>query len=286
MKSRPWPLVLLALGSFLSPVTNTILNAWIENKSVLDYLRYFFTNRSGSAIFEYYILDPISGIAIWTMKLWVYPFFLTLQSLTLFKNIFIWWTEYQGRASGLVLAAVCLVNILVVTYYLLPQVRVFFFNRRMRWWEAAPRFHLGLPATLRREGQSPCPVRIVDISVGGFFSEAGPADLQVGNYVEVHFELMDVVYLVRGKIVHTGRGGAGNFGVQFDKFEEALEDQLHSLIAALKVLGRATNRNTDMSLKNFKAWIVRLVKTGKGLVPEVQVQKKPRPVKNQPDKVA
>jgi hypothetical protein len=220
--------------------------------------------------FQTLALMPIAGIAIWAMKNWSYPVFLVALVWSAARNISNW-----GYARGMMplpaAIATYLFELVLVGYFLHPNVRKTYFDPNVRWWESKPRFVLKIEAELRAASRAMV-ITILNLSEGGLFITA-PSELVVGDHVEIGFNLLGLTYSAPGKLVHsrTMENGTTCFGVQFEHTPESAES-FRRLARGLEVLGFKDRGVAERRWESLKAWMVTLATTGKGLVPEPQMR--------------
>ena len=215
---------------------------------------------------EYVFLFPIAGAAIYAMKKWSYPLFL---------SIICWgfWRHYQNYISAPtifslpLLMSVYFVNLGVVGYFLIPAVREPFFNARLRWWESKPRYSVdSLVATLTGIwGQQDC--TILDLSVGGIFIHFG-RPLESGEAVKVAFHVAGQDFDISGTVVHYGLRGQKGCGIQFAKLTRVDRKRLNQVTDGLKAQGVLHSRSSSPWTTDLRTWFDTLIRTGHGLIPE------------------
>lgn len=263
MKTRPWPIIILAVIQFLMPLFSIITNAFLVKVSPLMYFNALIEVKAGWELIEFFALFPIAGISIFLMKKWSYPVFLAVMGWTLFSNIAIYMRDYQGVMSPWVIVGFTLINVLFVSYYLLPAVRQIYFNRQLRWWESQPRFVIDFSATVETGGQTePCTLR--DISEGGAFIET-TRKLTTGDTITLKMPLFGVELPVEGTVVHTGNAG---FGIRFTTNAQTCTT-LRRLLGVFRAMGFELRHAPEPQLASFLTWL-RGAFSGKGLLPETK----------------
>lgn len=267
MKSRPWPLVILALIQIFTPVVTVFFNATALHVSPLRVLAWIL-DRGPQGFFESICLMPIAGFAIYSMKKWSYPIFLLAMGWSAFRNLSHW-----AYATTLIpkpaLAFVYISEAAFVGYFLLPSVRTTYFDPNVRWWEHKPRYLLELAASIaigatRRVGT------ILNVSEGGAFVSVAEK-IEKGARIRLEFTVVTLLYSVEGIVAHVREleGGKFCYGIQFTHSTTSLQ-ALRNLAEALDILGYNDRDGRGSPLEEFRAWITRLLKTGRGLVPEIK----------------
>lgn len=171
MNRRPWPVIVLAILQLFAPIVGLLITAALEGVEPLRFTKSFIYAKSWWELSIIFALLPIAGISIYLMKKWSYPVFLVVMIWTIYQNTKIWFSYYQQTMSIWIFVGIMFLNILAVTYYLLPAVRSIYFNNRIRWWESKPRFKVEIPGVIDYKNLThPCLIR--DISIGGAFIES------------------------------------------------------------------------------------------------------------------
>src|SRR6185295_9173146 len=173
MRRRPWPIVILALLQLLSPVLSVTLLAWKLQTPVRHFVWMLVKYGSASQLFELFGTSLITAAAIWAVKKWSYPVFIGIFAWGAYSNFSVW-HQYPQVYSLATLLAVNIVNLGLVSYFLVPAVSAAYFNPRLRWWESKPRYSVDLLGTLKFDppdapGSRFQEVRITDISEGGVY---------------------------------------------------------------------------------------------------------------------
>ena len=267
MHQRPWPLILLAGLHFLAPIGNVIFNAIIKNENVLKYLIH--------AISPTYIMDNwvlifcplLAGYAIYACKKWsFYVYLVAIGSVFLFSI-----GSYLGNSnpvSILALVFVFIINVLVVSYVLLPAVRNIYFDRRMRWWEIQPRFkcHYQCDFVVLSDNSQFSGV-IGNISENGLFIRADelPEDQ---SEISIEWTFKDGMPLrFKGKVIIHDRVDAVGFGVQFIHSSES-QAAAKELVKDLETKGMRISPFEGRPEDRFTFWLRNFLTTGKGLFPK------------------
>jgi hypothetical protein len=299
MRRRPWPIVILAIMQILSPALSIVLSAWKLHMAPQQLLWQLLKHGSTLQLFDLFGTGVIAAFAIFSVKRWSYPVFLAIFSWDVVNN-FIVGTQYSQVYSTLTVVLVNAVNIVLVSYFLLPAVRAAYFNPRLRWWESKPRFRIDIPGALKFETESEPgsrfqSVHVTDISEGGVFILA-ESKLMLGQKVSLTFALHHVKVAPIGKVVHQGRGGALGYGIQFTEMEVVEHRALKRAIQGLRMLGYEERTPAEPWLQDLRKWLSNLLRTGKGLVPDVPkqqlkpslkaVEELPKPVENGHDDVS
>ena len=219
-----------------------------------------------------FLLYPIAGFAIYSVKNWSYPVYLAVMASTFYFN-FQDWRHYPGVFTLPIFLGTLFLNIALVSYFLLPAVRTTYFNRRLRWWESKPRYEVHIPAILEAPSQDgkahgkhlKCTVS--NLSEGGAFVNCRK-NLEVGTVVQLHFSIFDRPVTADAKICHRRWQGVRGYGLEFQHSPDS-RVQLQRIAKGLRLIGIQTRAAEGNWGESLTRWAATLFKTGKGLVPEI-----------------
>jgi hypothetical protein len=265
MKRKPWPLIVLALLHFLAPVGNIIANSIFANVSVAVYLKALFHHDEMIRTLIFLFIPILGGILIYICKKWSYYLYLVLMVFPFFYS-YMSWQSQPSIELGIYLIAFYLINLLVVGYFILPQVRQVYFDPRLRWWETKPRFKAEFETGFTwvdQKGRG----EIKNLSEGGLFIETDMKMNTMGR-IDIDFKYKDVMYNLKGEIVYSknsnGRHGYGITLIGNETQKEMVKRLIHSMSEqGLLITGRAPTEEDT-----FTYWVKRLLTQKKGWVPE------------------
>lgn len=201
-------------------------------------------------LFTWLALFPIAGIAILAVKNWSLPVFLGVEGYVIYSNFPLFKLMY---AKGLyldlsLLLGFAILNILVVTFLLIPAVRIYYIDPKLRWWEAYPRFSVNLKAYFEGFGET----LIHDMSKSGVFVTAIPS-LKEGDIIPISFESNGESFKLEGRVVAFFKKGAiDGMGLQFFGLDFKRKRQLAHLIRGWEKQGierRPARRNYLLEVK-------------------------------------
>jgi hypothetical protein len=263
MKTRPWPIVLLAVFHLLSPVVNELVIAWSQHLPLWKSLSLVYQNNSALRLFFGWGAVPIAGMALYMMKPWSYFVFLITEAAILIASFTAWRTPPSASAGPIVGA--CLMNMAVVTYFSHSRVRAAYFNARLRWWEAKPRYLLQAPA--RAHGDfGAISGRVENLSVGGLFFQTSRR-LRNGDRVKISFLVFNQKYEAVGHVVYHLTGPNHGYGIQFTHLMPG-KKKIKRLVKGLSLMGVNLRNQSEPWHVSFAHWVKRLVFTGSGFLPE------------------
>ena len=267
MRRRPWALIILAVLHFLAPIGNVIFNALITGREVLSYLVYALSPEYFSTNWVILLAPIVAGIAVYACKRW--SFFVYLLAIT---SLFIFsYSGYQSKAGAITFIPVLLVylvNVAVVSYFLLPAVRSVYFDRRMRWWEIQARYKCDLKCEWSLSTESKVTAgRVGNISRNGLFLRADemPPDQSEVSILLPFNDGNDLQ--VRGDAIIHNRVDAVGFGVKFNHTKES-RSKVNQLIDDLEARGMRISTLDGRPEDSFSYWLRTLLTTGKGLIPK------------------
>ncbi len=190
------------------------------------------------------------------LLLMVFPFFYS----------FISWQAQPSIELGVYLIAFYLINLLVVGYFILPQVRQVYFDPRLRWWETKPRFKAEFETDFTWVDQK-AKGEIMNLSEGGLFIET---DLKMNTMgrIDIDFKYKDQMFALKGEVVYSkNSGGRNGYGISLLE-GDAQADRVKELIESLSEQGLVITGRAPTEEDTFSFWIKRLFKQKKGWVPE------------------
>lgn len=262
MKSRPWPIVILAWIHLLSPIGNVLVSAHLMHVSLYSYYNLVIRQTSLFDNVNFFLLFPVAAFAIYACKSWSYPIFLSVASWSFYQN-FMSWRHFPLLMTPATLVAVYAVNIAVVGYFLIPSVRAPYFNPRLRWWESKPRYTIDIEVEV--DGKAGV---ITNISEGGAFLKTA-RKLSVGEDVRVQSRFYGLPLEFFGKVVYSRPGDARGYGIQFHDLAQSAKRNLKRLCRAFYLMRVERRPDYTRWYQSFGIWVSQLVRTGKGWVPEI-----------------
>lgn len=183
-----------------------------------------------------------------------------------FAYSYVSWQSQPTIELGIYLIAFYLINLLVVGYFILPQVRQVYFDPRLRWWETKPRFKAEFETAFTwvdQKGRG----EIKNLSEGGLFIETD-MKLNTMGRIEIDFKYKDENYALKGEIVYSkSSNGRYGYGVSL-LTNESESDTVKRLIRAMSEQGLLITGRSPTNEDNFAYWVKRLVTQRKGWIPE------------------
>jgi hypothetical protein len=269
MERRPWPIVILALLHFFEPFAKTVFYAFLWEMPVSRLVKYLSYQASPLELFLFAFSFPLAGIAIFAMKKWSLPTFLTIQAITLAGHVYFHLVSPKSFPIYLI-ASLTVLNALVVWYFLAPSVRTLYLDSRLRWWEAKPRFTVNWHGKVL-QGKKSLPVQICNLSQGGTLIKIEKkATLEVEEAIQIEFEFEKASFSMPGVVRHYSKSETDAlYGIQFSELTSGTLSKLKATMGKLKKAGHLPMGRRDPALKSFLAWAEKLAKTGQGFFPEL-----------------
>lgn len=265
MKRKPWPLIVLAMLHFLAPLGNIVANSIFANVTIQAYTRALFQQTEFLRTFIFLCIPITGGVLIYICKKWSYYLYLFLMIIP-FAYSYLSWQTQPTLELGIYLIAFYLVNLLVVGYFILPQVRQVYFDPRLRWWETKPRFKAEFETAFTwvdQKGQG----EIKNLSEGGLFIETDMKMNTMGR-IDIDFKYKDKNYALKGEIVYSkNSNGRHGYGVTLLTNETTLET-VKQLIRTMSEQGLLITSRAPNQEDTFSYWVKRLLIHRKGWVPE------------------
>ena len=229
MKNRPLLFILLGIIHILEPAFKILYFKASTGFPIGDIVENI-THVSGvRAIFEFWFLFPIAGIALLGVKKWGYPVFVSVQAYSIFSHLnyesYTW--PYVSSTPQWPSLAILSCNIAMILYFLLPEIRKPFFDKEMRWWEHRERYSLRIPCSFSSIRINTLQdAEILNISHSGAFVAFDINSANVGDALTINLSFMDENISITANVVskHTFEEAEG-FGVMFDY--ETIWEQMH-----------------------------------------------------------
>ncbi|MFV3408452.1 PilZ domain-containing protein [Bdellovibrio bacteriovorus] len=264
MKTKPWSLIILALLHILAPAGNLLLNALRSGRTLSQQWTYWFEVLPKPLVALYVLVPVLAGIFIFICRRWSYWAYLGCLLVILLSNIYSYWTN-MNMSTLVLLLVVVLIDVLVVAYFVVPSVQKVYFDPRMRWWEAAPRYHFNHMGSAN--GQK---AFIKSISQGGLFLSSAP-ELHENDTVEMEWNYQSQHIKVNGTVVYKNtRTDIPGYGVKFSHSDES-EKQVKALVAKLRGEGLIISERLPGPEDSFGVWLKKLLTKGEGLFPKARV---------------
>ncbi len=269
MLRKPWPIIILSVFFLCAPFINLLYTYYFmrHETSLLNYfysLAYIESNYI--KVFNMMVPGLISAFAIYSVKKWSYPVFLCCilwLGVNAYLNLS---SKHELYLLMMLIVIPMLFNIIVVSYFLIPSVKTAYYEPRLRWWEASPRYVVDAETEVQLESKS-LSGKVTNISEGGIFIEANDL-IENDSTIQLNFKLNDVVFALEAKVIFKLPNSFA-YGVQFQNLDSQSIKSVKSLIQKLKESKTEVCRPIPPWSDDLKKWFLNLLKTGEGLTPIV-----------------
>src|SRR3954471_1678087 len=112
MRRRPWPIVMLAIIQILSPALSIAISAWKLHTPAKHLLWMLVKYGTGWQLFDLFGTGIIAAAAIFSVKRWSYPVFLSILVWDVYSNISVY-RQYPQVYSIWTMFAVNVVNLVL-----------------------------------------------------------------------------------------------------------------------------------------------------------------------------
>lgn len=258
MKRKPWAIIVLALLHIIAPLGSFIFNA-VRAGRTFEGQWYFWTKVLPPMFIVIYVILPIlAGVFIYLCKRWSYWAYLGCLLIIFITNVMAFLAS-MSWLNFFYLLGVLVVDLLAVAYFVVPAVRQVYFDPRMRWWEAAPRYVFKNAVSVNgSEGE------ISNISKGGMFVRTS-LNLFEDQSVNFEFQFEEVTYKGLGTVVFKKATGDG-YGIQFTELDSP--SAVKALCSKLQSRGQMVPERLPGPEDSFGVWFKKLFTTRQGLFPK------------------
>lgn len=188
MKHKPLVFIVLGLLHFCEPVFKVLyfkLSTGLEFETIMSNI---FQMGGVFKLIEFWLLFPLAGMALWSVKKWGYPLFVSIQVYSVWQHLtydsYTW--PYVTKNPHFFSLIILSFNVMVILYFLLPDVRRPFFDKEMRWWEHRMRYNLPIPACFTKgDPDKIFDAEILNISHSGAFMAYNSWNIEVGDLIRV-----------------------------------------------------------------------------------------------------
>lgn len=268
MNRKPWPIVIVSLIFFIVPVMNIIGTYFLLDMNVPFFSGYleslFFLPENRWPLMQMVLPSFVAGIAVYSVKKWSYPVFYLAMAWITFE---IFHNQSKGMDTLSTIQTVVLpmsFNMAYCLYFMLPSVRAIYYNPRLRWWETKPRYMYSMTVRVIVNGMIE-DAQMDNISEGGILAKL-PMTLDQYSTLNIHMMLDGTDIHTKAKVAYRRDDGVFH-GLQFVDMTKEQKKYMAKFIRKLEADKCELTRPVMSWEKDFGQWFVRLVKTGKGLVP-------------------
>ncbi len=273
MLRKPWPIVILTIILLIIPISNIlttfILNSHKTNFSNFLYsLIYLPTNHMKLA--NLIIPSLLAAFAVWSVKKWSYIVLLVCVcwiSLNGFINLYTYYGNLNFLQIFFAIISPIIFSVAITFYFLIPTVKTTYFDPKLRWWEAKPRYEVDILGHVGSEADTK-EVQIQNISEGGLFFTSSH-EFQLENTVKLKFNFNEEEFIIDSKLIFK-RTDINGYGVQFD-FSNTPEElnRIKRGILHLNYSGAKLCRPIPMWNEDLKNWVLSLLQGKGSLTPNI-----------------
>lgn len=257
MIRRPWPILLLAILQFLTPVIYLSFAAGFYGISFASATREIYELSSSLRLFEIFLLPLILGTLIVLTKRTAYFIAMVGCIYGIVRGIF----EFIASNQTDPVFPIIVSNVFCVAaiaYLARPKARNIYFDPRLRWWETDVRYVVDLPASITRVGASPMKTTLQNIAAGGAGLETLHSGFLKGEIVTLEFQHEGTIYNLNAKIMWERPGNNSHqiLGLQWvGESNNADRSKVRRLIRSLKAAKTTTTRQAPPFWSDLKARI-------------------------------
>lgn len=254
MMRRPWPILLLAILQFLTPVIYLSFAAGFYGISFISAAREVYALATPLRNFEIFLLPMILGVLIFMTKRTAYFIALVGCIYGIIRGVmeFIATNQTDPVFPIIVSNVFCIAAII---YLSRATARDVYLNPRIRWWETDPRYVVNFPASVTRVGASPMKATLENVAAGGAGIETLAAGFLKEEIITLEFQHEGNVYHLSAKIVWERPGTSSKqfLGLRWvDENSQADLSKIRRLIRDLKAAKTPTTRQAPTLWQDLK----------------------------------
>lgn len=275
MYFRPWPLVILAIVQCLNPVSSVLLSAWASQLPPSMWFDAFFKGVSVWVMIEIFALPFIQGLLIFFAKRSGFYVLISITGYTLASNIR---EAYLSHAQGMGLLAYFLgvfLNFALIAYLFLPQVRMVFFRKELRWWESLPRYKVDSTIVVENEEHKKHSAQLVDISLGGAGLIIVDGHISHEDHVKLLIPYETKILLMPATVVYGRSVGDGKtrYGVEWAHGPEEDKTLMMKWVYSLEHSQASQSRSLPSLREDFMVWLKEAKRNPRVWVPRIPDKK-------------
>jgi len=216
MKNKPLIFSLLSILCMVEPLIKVLYFKAITQFDFLLIIANLQARNTFVEVFDFWLVFPLAGMLILKLRKWTYFAFMSLLGYMVYNistyERYTW--PYNSDSPFVYNYVVVALSVSVFVYFLSPQVRQTFFDRRVRWWEPKSRYNVQIHCKLKGPHLT-FPSQILNLSRSGAFLKDSPY-LKVGARLEMEFNFLGQSIQVPLEVMncHYLQGVSG-FGVEF-----------------------------------------------------------------------
>jgi len=194
----------------------------------------------------------VAGLAILSMRSWSYKTFLACMTLMTALNVY-QKIQYPRYFSWGMLVVFTLINLGVVSFFLLREMRAPYFDPKLRWWEVKPRFRGDL-LTVKIGGLKMENAVVADISQSGMLLVAN-SSFEMGSLLKIALEFQNTHAMIQGRVVRFDqKEGRMAYGLRFENVGSENARVLKSFLNGLETEGLVFRKAVSW-WEDLRGWI-------------------------------
>ena len=204
MKNKPLMFIVLGILHLTEPLVKLLYFKAATNFPMLTIIDNVLAIEGVKQIFDFWFLFPLAGLALLSVKKWSYPVFVSLQAYSIINHLayqkYTWpYVSETPLYSSLVLIAM---NVGIIIYFALPEVRKPFFNKDMRWWEHRRRFNFQFPISFWMTNPNKLKdAEVLNISETGLFMTYHEK-MEIGDRLNMNLTFAGECVSLKAEVVH------------------------------------------------------------------------------------
>lgn len=235
MRNKPLIFQLLSVLFLLEPLIKILYFKASTHFPFGTILENVFSRNGVREVFDFWIVFPVAGLMLWKLRKWTYFAFLSVMAYLIFSiatyEQYTW--PYNSDSPLFYHYFVIAVTLATIAYFLVPDVRAPFFNRKLRWWESKPRYKTAIPTRITGN-KITFQSEILNISQSGAFLKDNNL-LSPGDVISLSFETEGLLMEIPVKVVSRHMiASTPGYGVQFFPTSVTQKFQLFRLISRIK----------------------------------------------------
>jgi hypothetical protein len=267
MKRKPWSLITLAVLHWISPFGNLLINSYKVHASPVLFANALLEPVNLPHLLVLIFLPIIAGVLILICRKWSYVAYIVLMIIPFIYSFYYTHGDFGFRNISFVLS-LYVVNMFIVGYFMIPNIRRIYFDPRLRWWQSSPRFSADFAAALEQADGKLNNGQIKNISVGGFFIEL-EANLQLEATTTIKFKFQDQEYQIIAKPVFRKNRLPTGYGFKADP-KNAKINKLEQIVEHLKSQGAIIQGREPTPEDSFMYWLKTAWKSKRAWIPEIK----------------
>lgn len=234
MRNKPLIFQLISVLFFLEPAIKILYFKASTHFDFYTVMMNIFARNGFRDVFDFWFVFPVAGVLLLKLRKWTYFAFLGIMGYLIFSILtyerYTW--PYNSDSPLFYHYFIIILAIFTSAYFLVPDVRAPFFDRKIRWWETKPRYRAVIPAKITGN-KITFHSEIMNISQTGAFLQDSE-HLSPGDVVSLTFEsqglLMEIPVKVVSRHVISSTPGVG---VQFFPTSLGQKIQMFRLISRI-----------------------------------------------------